>query len=1026
MMRHLFILISLSFHLESSELNMNQHLVVKGDTFWSVSRQFGVSINELIEINTFKNFKSGIPILNLDQIIKISRSEQDDVANYCYSENTFYGINFSKKLNKYEIITSCINYLQDVLDPYVIGVAKERKNGAKEDSNIINTRFWGDKEAPKLDKKFWDTFFSDKRYAYFFYNLYYIESEKSENNSDEIMLYAALKGDSVSLEHVSASAEIFYEDFKSIHNAKSYEDFIDILYDKVHPEVKRLNTNFYFGQGTDDENSYKEFISFDVNLLNHQDRADFYFDMLSATYRAGDISYFRFEQEMVKCLGQSESKLMSWHEFVGAVNLMYTNLNLNNNKRVLDMYKLMENRIEADESLDFFYRTVNNIYYKQEDENIGPVLTFILNADSAYYEEHPDKYTLEELLIRRKDLMTFVYDAVESGNMGDAEIAGWHSDTGLKLARAGKCEKASSFLEKAFSIYEEFPYIEVSDTFDEPIQLSNCFSEKGNLKVAKELLNLAFKNLDTYIYDKTFYEGLIEIKFAEIKMLEGDLAEAFRIFRKSTDRFFKNQSKFGATIPTDLLAMFVNTYVKIYFKLDEKNFNLSNLKTPNEVIGLTERLQTRRRLEQLKIDDTKANMVKLQKSLQKNKEDISEYEGLLVNKITQNTYTKLNSLYEDRKKIMNKMLKKNPGISALFNPSGDEYTNILEDIDEDSVVLSYFIDSNEVLILVSEKGNNNLISIKNSGKRSINYMIRELRSSMDNSGKLFAFDQSLELYNILIKPIEDIIKNKKTIYLYGSELENLPFGILVSSFDKSKKISDYQRLISADWMIKTHSFARIFPLSNNQINRNFENKFLGFANPNSFNELGLPKLPNSESEIRELSLASGDFNKDFLLTKSNASKKKLFSMLNDNSFERIVFATHSVPPGWKGLTTESALVLADKDGDFLLTATEIVDLDIKSDIVVLSSCNSDIKGSDSLYKSFLVAGANSVMYSNWSLETLSAEKITEGVFKTILFEEMPKHEALRAASIEIMNDYDNQIYAHPAFWGNFSIAYRSF
>ena len=143
------------------------------------------------------------------------------------------------------------------------------------------------------------------------------------------------------------------------------------------------------------------------------------------------------------------------------------------------------------------------------------------------------------------------------------------------------------------------------------------------------------------------------------------------------------------------------------------------------------------------------------------------------------------------------------------------------------------------------------------------------------------------------------------------------------------------------------------------------------------------------------------------------------------SFERIVFATHTVPPGWLGLTNESGLVLSDEGGDFLLTPTEIIDLNFSSDIVLLSSCNSDNDGVDSLYKSFLVAGANSVIYSNWNLETISAKYFTESVFKIMLFESLPKHEALRKASLQIMNDYSNPIYAHPAFWGNFSIAYRS-
>ena len=186
----------------------------------------------------------------------------------------------------------------------------------------------------------------------------------------------------------------------------------------------------------------------------------------------------------------------------------------------------------------------------------------------------------------------------------------------------------------------------------------------------------------------------------------------------------------------------------------------------------------------------------------------------------------------------------------------------------------------------------------------------------------------------------------------------------------------------------------------------------------------MPNLPNAEDEIRQIGLSSQSYSNEFLLTKANASKENLIEKLSD-SYERLVFATHSVPPNWNGITNEGALILSDKGGDYLLTATEIVNLDINSDIVVLSSCSTEEKGSDSIYKSFLVAGTNSVMYTNWDLETVSAEKITDKVFKSILFDGLPKHQALQKASIEIMNDYSNPIYAHPAFWGNFSIAYRS-
>ena len=1024
MIRHLFILISLCSWANASD--KNEYLTIKGDTLWSISRNFNISINELIEINSFKSFKSGIPILNIDQAIKISRSAQDDVANYCYSDRTFDGINFSKKLKKDKIILGCIEYLQNALDPYVIGEIRKITDfdSPNKDSKFINKRFWGEKKSPSLDEKFWDIYFSDKRYSYFFYNIYFSETESAQELSNEIMLRAALMGDATSIEYVGEYAQMFFGNYKNIHNADSFEDFIDSLFKNTHSEIKRLNKKLYFKLGTDKENSYKNFILYDLELLDHEGKAEFYFTMLSALYKAGDIAFYRFEQEAFKFLGQSKSKLISWNEFAVAINMMYMNLNLNNEERVLDIYQIIKDRTEINDVADLYNRATKNIIYENEGRGIGMVLTFILNVDSAFYDVYPNRYKHEDLISRRQALMNYVFAAKERQNIEDVDIAAWHSDTGLKLARNGECLEAAYFLEKAFSIYEDFPDKKRTDDFGEPIELASCHNRNGNFEASKKLLKLAYKNLDSYVYDQSFYNGLIGIKYTEISISEGNYLNAFTDFKESMDIFFRNESKFGSTMPLNLLEDFINTYIKIYYQFKDKGYNLSNIKTPNQVIGLSDRLQTRKRLEQLKIDDSKTNIVNLKNNLKENKDKISLYEDLLENKISQEIYSKLDSLYSDRKKIINKMLKKNNGIKALFNPSNKEYVNIKENIDKDSVLLSYFVGSNEILILVTEKGIDRIYSVKNSSKRDINFMISELRRSMNDVNQLFAYKESLELYNILIRPIKNIIKNKETIYLYGSGLENLPFGVLISDYNKAVEISEYQRLVSSDWLIKHHSFARIFPLSNNKINSSFENKFLGFANPSSLEELGLPILPNSEIEIRDLSLATGDFDKKFLLTKNNASKKNLKIKLED-SFERIVFATHSVPAGWKGLTTESALVLDDKNGDFLLTATEIVDLDIKSDIIVLSSCNTDQKGSDSLYKSFLIAGANSVMYSNWDLETLSAAVITDKVFKSILYEASPKHQALQKASISIMNDYSNKSYAHPAFWGNFSIAYRN-
>ena len=94
-------------------------------------------------------------------------------------------------------------------------------------------------------------------------------------------------------------------------------------------------------------------------------------------------------------------------------------------------------------------------------------------------------------------------------------------------------------------------------------------------------------------------------------------------------------------------------------------------------------------------------------------------------------------------------------------------------------------------------------------------------------------------------------------------------------------------------------------------------------------------------------------------------------------------------------------------------------------MVVLSSCNASIQGFDELYKSFLIAGSKSVVHSNWNLESRYAREFTTNFFKELWLKDQKKHEVIRNVSLNFLNDYSNQIYAHPAYWGNFSIVYSS-
>lgn len=111
-----------------------------------------------------------------------------------------------------------------------------------------------------------------------------------------------------------------------------------------------------------------------------------------------------------------------------------------------------------------------------------------------------------------------------------------------------------------------------------------------------------------------------------------------------------------------------------------------------------------------------------------------------------------------------------------------------------------------------------------------------------------------------------------------------------------------------------------------------------------------------------------------------------------------------------------------KDGT--LTAREIFQMNIKTNLLVLSACqtglNSQKPGDDlvGLTRSFLYAGARSLIVSLWSVEAKSTYEYMKNFYKEIK-EGRNKAEALQKIQIEFINGKYGEIYSHPYFWAPF-------
>ena len=145
----------------------------------------------------------------------------------------------------------------------------------------------------------------------------------------------------------------------------------------------------------------------------------------------------------------------------------------------------------------------------------------------------------------------------------------------------------------------------------------------------------------------------------------------------------------------------------------------------------------------------------------------------------------------------------------------------------------------------------------------------------------------------------------------------------------------------------------------------------------------------------------------------------------------LVFVTH----GFFGdgfCITEPALLtsLDPKGGDGLLSASEILDLKLDADLVLLAACDTtrEAEGAeglaaifdgaqlDGLVRSFIYAGARAVMATHWLADDYSADKIVRRFFAAA--DGKPVDAALRSAQVSLIAD---PAHSHPYFWGPYVV-----
>lgn len=333
-------------------------------------------------------------------------------------------------------------------------------------------------------------------------------------------------------------------------------------------------------------------------------------------------------------------------------------------------------------------------------------------------------------------------------------------------------------------------------------------------------------------------------------------------------------------------------------------------------------------------------------------------------------------------------------------------------------------------------------------------------ASLDELGR-FPVEMAHDLHERLLAPAAPLLAGARHLLVVpDGALESLPFGVLVTA--PPPRVRRYHDYREVPWLARERALTVLPSVSSLRALRRFakparaREPFVGFGDPLLEGERGpakgvdvaalfsrgpvavveevrrLPRLRETERELYAIADALGAGRASVHLR--DAATETRVKGLDLSRYRVLTFSTHGLMAGEFRDVSEPALVLTppaqgSAHDDGLLTASEVAQLSLDAEWVVLSACNTaaadgtpGAQGLSGLAKAFFYAGSRALLVSHWAVSSDATVALTTAMFRTLA--ESPavgRAEALRRSMLALMHDPQRPHHAHPLFWAPFTV-----